>query len=62
VCTAALVHRVGTSRTQRERQFGIAFVRKDAMIQILEGRSLHLIIPSLSKQSGGQSAPTYYFG
>ena len=32
--TGALVHRVGTSRTQRKHQFRIAFVRKYWMIQL----------------------------
>ena len=40
VCTIALVHCVRTSRTQGEHQFGIAFVRKNRMIQLPRRQNL----------------------
>ena len=46
----------------REHLFGVAFVRKNRIIHFPRGKTLHLTIPSLSKQSGGQSAPTYTLG
>ena len=62
VGTAAFAHCFGTYRTQREQEFGIVFVQKNWKNSFLVGRNLHFIIPSLLKQSGEQSAPTYTFG
>jgi len=52
VCTIVLVHSVGTSWTQGEHQFGVAFVLSTGWYSFLGGGTLHLIIPSLSKVRG----------
>jgi len=52
------IHCVGTNRTQHEQKFVVTLILKHWMLQFLGGRSLHFIISSLSKHSGGESTPT----